>query len=112
VQAIKLDARRTKAGVSHAAGGHHVNHYSTRFKVRVWFARNSRLLLLVIFVLARALVRVENERYSLWLGMCPNMSETFAATRAGNEDAWKCTKTIQTRTGWWWHLYYAVPNKD
>lgn len=56
------------------------------------------LLLIMIFILARSLVRVENERYALWLGMCPNMNETFAAMRAGDADAWKCTKTIQTRT--------------
>lgn len=36
-QTIELDARRTKEWVSHAAGGRHVNHCSTRFKVRVWF---------------------------------------------------------------------------
>lgn len=34
-QAIELDARRTKGLVSHAAGGHHVSHYSARFKARV-----------------------------------------------------------------------------
>jgi len=36
MQAIELAARRTKGSVSHAAGGHHVNRYSTRFMVRVW----------------------------------------------------------------------------
>ena len=36
MQAIELDARRTKGSVSHAAGGRHVNRDSTRFKVRVW----------------------------------------------------------------------------
>ena len=36
MQAIELNARRTKGSVSHAAGSHRVNRYSTRFKVRVW----------------------------------------------------------------------------
>jgi len=36
MQAIELDARRTKGSVSHAAGGNHVSRYSTRFMVRVW----------------------------------------------------------------------------
>ena len=36
MQAIELDARRTKGSVSHAAGSHRVNRYSTRFMVRVW----------------------------------------------------------------------------
>ena len=36
MQAIELDAQRTKGSVSHAAGSHRVNRYSTRFMVRVW----------------------------------------------------------------------------
>ncbi|KGC70190.1 hypothetical protein DP57_5936 [Burkholderia pseudomallei] len=68
------------------------------------------LLLIVTLVLGRALVRVENARYALWLGMCPNMRQTTAAIgdNSSGPDALKCTMTIQTRTGWWWHLYYAV----
>lgn len=68
------------------------------------------LLLIVALVLGRALVRVENARYALWLGMCPNMRQMTAAIGADNSglDALDCTKTIRTRTGWWWHLYYAV----
>ena len=41
MQAIELDARRTKGSVSHAAGSHRVSRYSTRFMVRVW--RRSQL---------------------------------------------------------------------
>lgn len=70
------------------------------------------LLLALVFVLGKALVRVENERYALWLGMCPNMDQTFKAMGAGDADAWKCTKTIETRTAWWWHLYYALADKS
>jgi hypothetical protein len=36
MQAIELDARRTRGLVSHAADSHRVNGYSTRFMVRVW----------------------------------------------------------------------------
>ena len=36
MQAIELDARRTKGSVSHAVGNHRVSRYSTRFMVRVW----------------------------------------------------------------------------
>lgn len=63
------------------------------------------VLLAVVFTLGKALVRVENERYALWLGECPNMNGTFKATSAGDTDAWKCTKTVKSRTAWWWHLY-------
>ncbi|WP_224016157.1 hypothetical protein [Paraburkholderia tropica] len=64
-----------------------------------------------IIVLAHALVRVENERYALWLGMCPNMREAITALASGDDDAINCTKTVQTRTAWWWHIYYAIANK-
>ncbi|MEX3856539.1 MULTISPECIES: hypothetical protein [Paraburkholderia] len=70
------------------------------------------LLLAAVFTLGKALVRVENERYALWLGMCPNMDQTFKAIRAGDQDAWKCMKTIQTRTAWWWHLYCAIADHN
>lgn len=68
------------------------------------------LLLIVTLVLGRALVRVENARYALWLGMCPNIRQITAAIgdNSSGPDALNCTTTIQTRTGWWWHLYYAV----
>lgn len=69
------------------------------------------LLLIAVIVLAHALVRVENERYALWLGMCPNMRGEVVAISTGDEDALNCIKTVQTRTGWWWHIYYAVTNK-
>lgn len=75
-------------------------------------ARNGLVLLLLVvtIVLGSALVRVENERYALWLGMCPNMRETVAAIAAQNQDALnKCT--VETRTAWWWHLYYAITDK-
>lgn len=67
------------------------------------------LLLVVTLVLGGALVRVENARYALWLGMCPNIRKITAAIgdNSSGPDALNCT-TIQTRTGWWWHLYYAV----
>ncbi|MEX3910155.1 hypothetical protein AB4Y33_43445, partial [Paraburkholderia sp. BR14319] len=62
------------------------------------------ILLAAVFTIGKALVRVENERYALWLGMCPNMRETVAGIAAQNPSALnKCT--VETRTAWWWHLY-------
>jgi hypothetical protein len=54
----------------------------------------------VIFVFGTALVKTENQRYAMSLGMCidPNLKAADA----------KCLRTVETRTGWWWHLYYAV----
>lgn len=56
------------------------------------------VVLLVWF--AAALVRVENERYALLVGMC-------RAPGTGLVDH-SCLRTVQTRTGWWWHLLYAL----
>lgn len=68
------------------------------------------VLMLVIFLLASALVRVENERYALWTGLCPKMQGTLS-TSVENEARVSNCKNVQTRTGWWWHLYYAVTDK-
>ena len=69
-------------------------------------------LLIFIFVLGKALVRVENERYALWLGMCPSLDQTLKSVSAGHNDAMTCMKRVQTRTGWWWHLYYAIAKES
>ncbi len=70
------------------------------------------VLCVAVIVLTHALVRVENERYALWLGMCPNMREAVAALPTGDDDGMNCTRTVQTRTAWWWHVYYAIANKN
>lgn len=54
---------------------------------------------LLILWLSAALVRVENERYALFLGMCRD--------RLGMTDI-ACVMKVQTRTGWWWHLFYGL----
>jgi len=50
--------------------------------------------------LSAALVRVENERYALSLGMCRD-----AATGLSNR---RCLEKVETRTAWYWHLFYAL----
>lgn len=48
-----------------------------------------------------ALVRVENQRYAMEVGLCASdPSKMLART--------DCLKTVQSRTGWWWHLGYAL----
>lgn len=47
-----------------------------------------------------ALVRVENERYALAVGLCK-----YDATSL---QMFTCLQHISTRTAWWWHLYYAL----
>ena len=55
---------------------------------------------LLIVWLSAALVRVENERYAMAVGMCWN-----EARRLPDLD---CVKRTQTRTAWYWHLFYAL----
>jgi hypothetical protein len=56
--------------------------------------------LVLIIVLGAALVRVENQRYAMFIGMCID-----PATKMGDP---KCLASVETRTGWWSHLYYAI----
>ncbi len=55
----------------------------------------------ILVWLAIALVRAENQRYALLLGMCTQE----APIRMVDFD---CLDRVQTRTGWWWHLFYAL----
>jgi hypothetical protein len=47
-----------------------------------------------------SLVRVENERYALSIGMCRVQS-------TGLTD-FQCLKTVETRTSWVYHLFYGL----
>jgi len=48
-----------------------------------------------------ALVRVENERYAMFVGLCPFDAKAM-------EPQQKCLDKTQTRTNPIWHLYYAL----
>lgn len=50
--------------------------------------------------LGAALVRVENERHALLLGMC--------RASDGLQVDPKCLASVETRTSWVWHLLYAL----
>lgn len=58
------------------------------------------VLLAALVWFAATLVRVENQRYALQVGMCRDAQGPLADT--------KCLKSVQTRTAWWWHLFYAL----
>lgn len=57
---------------------------------------------LLLIWLASALVRVENERYALFLGMCRSVSVV------GIQVDFACLAEVETRTSWLWHLYWAL----
>ncbi|MDQ7250651.1 hypothetical protein [Dongia sedimenti] len=51
-----------------------------------------------------ALVRVENERYALVIGMCRAEASGEYPDLAASE----CLSKVQTRTTWYWHLASAL----
>ena len=57
------------------------------------------LAALLILWLSAALIRVENERYAMLVGMCRDPLGMTDIT---------CLSRVETRTGWWWHLFYAL----
>jgi hypothetical protein len=59
------------------------------------------ILLLVTGFLADRRVRIENQRYAIYAGLCK--SDPVNATAR-----WNCLENVQTRTSWFWHLYYAT----
>jgi hypothetical protein len=60
------------------------------------------VLILLIALFADRVVRIENQREALAV-MCK-------LDPANPVLHWKCLETAQTRTTWFWHLYYALTN--
>lgn len=48
-----------------------------------------------------SLVRVENQRYALEVGLCGS-DPLKVLSRA------ECLKSVESRSGWWWHLMYGL----
>ena len=57
---------------------------------------------LCVLFLATRIVRIENQRYGLMVGMCPSKLGPSLPPDL------ECLKSIETRTRWVWHLYYAL----
>lgn len=57
-------------------------------------------LLLAVAILTRAVVIAENERYALQTGMCRSAGPMRIDPN--------CLRTVETRTSWLWHVFYAV----
>ena len=66
------------------------------------------LTVLVIVWLSASLVRVENQRYAMSIGMCED-KVLLAATQQTSWD-YACLSKVETRTSWLWHLFYALKN--
>lgn len=65
--------------------------------------KNAAILILMVSVvfLSARLVTIENQRYAAVLGMCPNKLAPHMQDPA-------CLASVETRTSWAWHLFYAV----
>ena len=65
-------------------------------------------LISIIFCvwLSFSLVKVENERYALFVGMCDKKD---SPTELRLID-FQCLSKVETRTHWVWHLFYALTN--
>jgi len=71
------------------------------------------LLLVVVLLLCGTIVHIENERYALLIGTCPNVKTTSQdgfIYRDPNRDPIACLESVQTRTSPLWHIFYAIEN--
>jgi hypothetical protein len=59
------------------------------------------ILLVVIIYLLTVIVRIENERYAMSLGMCAGIVAPDAS----------CLSKVKSRTNPLWHLFYALQNR-
>ncbi len=59
------------------------------------------ILLLICIGFSFVIVKVENQRYALEVGMCREKANPILIDH-------RCLDTVQTRTSWMWHLLYAI----
>ena len=64
------------------------------------------LSVLVIVWLSISLVRVENQRYAMSVGMCEDKGLLIATQQISWD--FNCLSKVQTRTSWVGHLFYAL----
>jgi hypothetical protein len=86
------------------------NHWHKRVTLRAERGGNGMksatiiVLALLVAFLADRVVRIENQRYALQVGVCK--------LDPGNPaPGWRCLDDVQTRTSWLWHLYYAATER-
>ena len=63
------------------------------------------ILLICVFVLARAVIRLENYHYASVVGMC---SEYTADELLQSIERQQCLNNTQMRRSDLWHLFYAL----
>ena len=68
------------------------------------------ILTVCLLVVTHALVRVENQRYAMMVGMCETSTPLVGTGKCVVVHDYQCLAKVQTRTSWWSHLYYALAN--
>jgi predicted Holliday junction resolvase-like endonuclease len=67
------------------------------------------ILLIIVFILAKTVIRLENYHYAHQVGMCDK--EKFYGNELQKEQKSRdCFELVQTRTNSLWHLFYAIKN--
>jgi hypothetical protein len=62
-------------------------------------------LAVVVVMLGRAVVRLENYRYADYLGFCDKFDRSDPRQVLARED---CLNNTETRSHWFWHLLHAT----
>jgi len=69
-----------------------------KFLQRIWISLCWFAPIFLVLMLSIALIKTENQRYALYIGLC----------ESGPKQT--CLQSVETRTHWWWHLYYGLLN--
>jgi len=66
------------------------------------------LLLVLILLLSRTIVRLENFHYASWAGFCYEKEVVYAENLEAIAERNRCLENTQTRTSNFSHLFYAL----
>ena len=67
------------------------------------------LLLSIVVLLSATVVRLENYRYSNFVGFCSQYNIADPQQRIKRED---CLNSTESRTHWVWHLLYGLRSSE
>jgi hypothetical protein len=62
--------------------------------------------ILIIVLQSAALIRLENQRYAMQVGLCEDKVLSIKTQQVVWDNA--CLERVETRTNWLWHLFYAL----
>ncbi|MSU74862.1 hypothetical protein EXS57_03770 [Candidatus Kaiserbacteria bacterium] len=65
-------------------------------------------LVILVVLLSRTVVRLENFHYASWVGFCLEEGVVYASNPDADGRRNRCLEQTQTRTSTWTHLFYAL----